>query len=173
MLIKKSWAWSQAQDFLWAENFWVGLRVEHKTSTWAWNRTQESFKSMGPKCTKHTMSSLTYSISFLLHWTLHQAVSLTLSQTTNFRLFQTEKVCRRQFWIWWKWQTVFQMGRKHCGKRRNCSLRAISHLPTVFSKDLYCRHVKCRACFGKGYLLCKLDKNLSMFYFVNPQLVDV
>ena len=26
------------------------------------------------------------------------------------------------------------MGRKHCGKRRNCSLRAISPFPTVFSK---------------------------------------
>ena len=34
------------------------------------------------------------------------------------------------------------MGRKHDGKRRNCSLRAISPFPTVFSKDLYCRHVK-------------------------------
>ena len=34
------------------------------------------------------------------------------------------------------------MGRKHCGKRRNCSLRAISSFPTVFSKYLYCRHVK-------------------------------
>ena len=43
-----------------------------------------------------------------------------------------------------------QMGRKHCGKRRNCSLRAISTFPTVFSKDLYCRHVKTRACLGKG-----------------------
>ena len=29
-----------------------------------------------------------------------------------------------------------QMGRKHCGKRRNCSLRAISPFPTMFSKDL-------------------------------------
>ena len=29
-------------------------------------------------------------------------------------------------------------GGKHCGKRRNCSLRAISPFPTVFSKDLYC-----------------------------------
>ena len=28
------------------------------------------------------------------------------------------------------------MGRKHCGKRRNCSLRAISPFPTVFSKRL-------------------------------------
>ena len=36
------------------------------------------------------------------------------------------------------------------GKRRNCSLRAISPFPTVFSKGLYCRHVKTRACLGKG-----------------------
>ena len=36
-------------------------------------------------------------------------------------------------------------------KRRNCSLRAISPFPTVFSKDLYCRHVKTRACLGKSF----------------------
>ena len=42
-----------------------------------------------------------------------------------------------------------QMGRKHCGKRRNCSLRAISSFPTVFSKVLYCRHAKDGACLEK------------------------
>ena len=40
-------------------------------------------------------------------------------------------------------------GRKHFGKRRNCSLRAISPFLTVFSKDLYCRHVKSRACWER------------------------
>ena len=39
--------------------------------------------------------------------------------------------------MWWKWQKFSKKGRKHCGKRRNCSLRAISLFPTVFSKDLY------------------------------------
>ena len=34
------------------------------------------------------------------------------------------------------------------GKEKNCSLRAISPFPTVFSKALYCRHVKTRACLG-------------------------
>ena len=29
-------------------------------------------------------------------------------------------------------------------------LRAISPFPTVFSKDLYGRHIKTRACLGKG-----------------------
>ena len=81
---------------------------------------------------------------------------LTLSQTTYFRLFQTERLCRRQFRICWKRQKVLQMGRKHCGKRRNCSLRAISPFPIVFSKDMYCRHVKTRACLGKGVqCICK------------------
>ena len=61
---------------------------------------------------------------------------LTLSQTTLFRIVQIERVCRRQFQIWWKWQKVIQMGRKHCGKRRNCSLRAISPFPIVFSKEI-------------------------------------
>ena len=75
---------------------------------------------------------------------------LTLSQTTNFRLFQTERVCRWQFQIQWKWEKVLQTGRKRCGKKKNCSLWAISPFPTVFSKGLYCRHVKTRACLGKG-----------------------
>ena len=35
---------------------------------------------------------------------------------------------------------------------RNCSLRAISPFPTVFSKAFYCRHVKNRACLGKSSL---------------------
>ena len=31
------------------------------------------------------------------------------------------------------------MDRKHCGKRRNCLLQAISPFPTVFSKGLFPR----------------------------------
>ena len=74
---------------------------------------------------------------------------------TDFRLFQIERVYRLQFWIWWKRQKVFQKVRKHCGKRRNCLLRAISPFPTVFAD------VKSRACLGKGekqvflYVVCQ------------------
>ena len=35
-------------------------------------------------------------------------------------------------------------GRKHCGKRRNCLLQAISPFRTVFLKDFYFSHVKTR-----------------------------
>ena len=60
--------------------------------------------------------------------------TLTLSQTTNFKPFQTAGVCWRQFQIWWKWQTILQTGRKHSRKRPNCSLRAISSFPPCFQK---------------------------------------
>ena len=45
---------------------------------------------------------------------------------------------------------VLRTDRKHCGKRRNSSLRAIPPFPAVFSYDFYRRHVKTRACLGKG-----------------------
>ena len=43
------------------------------------------------------------------------------------------------------------MGRKHCGKRRNCSLRAISPFSTVFSKGLFPRGIKRCHRVGMGY----------------------
>ena len=60
---------------------------------------------------------------------------LTLSRMTTFRLFQTEKGCWGQFQTLWKRQIVLQMRRKHCGKRRNCSLQTISAFHTAFSTD--------------------------------------
>ena len=88
---------------------------------------------------------------------------LTLSQMTNFTLFQIERLCRWQFQIWWKWQKVLQNGRKHCGKRRNGLLWAISPFLTVFSIDLYCRHVKNRACLEKGRN-DSMKKNLPLIW---------
>ena len=63
------------------------------------------------------------------------------------------------------------MGRKHCGKRRNCSLRAISPFPTVFSKDLCCRHVKTRACLGKGYNMIQFASGYVILMMVRVNLV--
>ena len=76
--------------------------------------------------------------------------TLTHYQTTNSRLFKTERVRGRQFQIGRKWQKAIQTGRKHCGKRRNCSLRAISPFPIVFSKGLLPRGVKRCYCVGMG-----------------------
>ena len=56
-------------------------------------------------------------------------VRLSLSQTTNFRLFHTDKVCRRQF-------QINENGVKF-PKRV-----AIFPFSTVFQEDLYCRYLK-------------------------------
>ena len=71
---------------------------------------------------------------------------LTLSQMTNFRLFQ--RLCTQQFQIWWKSQKV-QTIRKDCGKRRNCSLWAIYPFPSVF-KGLLQQTCKNQGLLGKG-----------------------
>ena len=86
---------------------------------------------------------------FFKPWT-NESRLLTHYQVTHFRLFQTKKVCRRQFQIWRKWQKVIQMGRKHCGKRRNFLLWTISPFLTVFSKGLFPRGVKRCCCVGMG-----------------------
>ena len=75
---------------------------------------------------------------------------LALSRKSNFRIFQIERVVRRQFQIKWKWQKVLQMGRKHYRKRRNYLFLAISPFWQFVSKDLHCRHIKIRACLGKN-----------------------
>ena len=99
---------------------------------------------------------------------------LTLSQTTNFRLYQTQRVCRWWFQIWWKWQKVLKIDRKYCGKRRNCLLRAIFPFPTVFSKGLYCLG-KGKSCKNIGSF-SKLWKfmvfsNMNVMYFeIQPKL---
>ena len=40
--------------------------------------------------------------------------------------------------IWMNGDTIICLSRKHCGKRRNCLLRAISPFPGMFSKAVCC-----------------------------------
>ena len=61
------------------------------------------------------------------------------------------------------------MSRKHCWKRINCSLRAISPFPAVFSEDLFCRHIKTRAWFGKGLTLYQIAEFQTQLYWRNLQ----
>ena len=80
---------------------------------------------------------------------------------TSFRLFQTERVCIQQFQIWWKWQTVLEMGKKHCGEKEK--LLITSTFP--FSHRVFERFVlqtrRNQGLFGKG---------LSYFFTVIPNL---
>ena len=59
---------------------------------------------------------------------------LTLSQTTNFRLFQTERVCRRQFSVSRKWQKVLQQARKLNEKEKLLVTSNFSFSHSVFKR---------------------------------------
>ena len=69
-------------------------------------------------------------------------------ETTNFRPFQTERVCSRQFQIGRKWQKVIQMGRKLCGKKGEIS--PFSH--SVFKRLVSQQRQKVSLC-GNGLTL--------------------
>ena len=60
---------------------------------------------------------------------------------------------------------VLQTGRKHFGKMRNCSLRAISRFPTVFSRGLYCRHVKPELAW-KRVKYVNFENNYRLYFVV-------
>ena len=74
---------------------------------------------------------------------------LTLSQTTNFRLFQTKRVCRRQFNCKEDCRNLLKMVENTVGKGEIAHYEQFLLFP-VFSKALDCRHIKTRACLGKG-----------------------
>ena len=76
--------------------------------------------------------------------------NLILSQMTNFRLLRTESLQTTISNLMKTAKNIFQIRKKNSMKRRNCSLRSISPFSTVFLKELYCRHVKTRACLGKS-----------------------
>ena len=77
------------------------------------------------------------------------ACSLTLSQTTNFRLFQTERVCRRQYQIVKMAECSLKWVENTVGKGEIARYEQFLLFPQCF-QDLYCRHIKTRACLGKG-----------------------
>ena len=73
-------------------------------------------------------------------WLCGKGLSLSLSQTMNFRPFQTERLCRQQEKGLTHYHTmphfdtlkIYRCG-KHCEKRRNCLSQAISPFLTMFS----------------------------------------
>ena len=101
------------------------------------------------------MSDFSFSHSVFKRLVLLKRLELWVWFWQETRLFFCSfiiRLCRWQIQIQWKWQKVLPTGRKHRGKRRKCLLQAISPFPTVFSKDLYCRHVKNQGLFGKGLI---------------------
>ena len=85
---------------------------------------------------------------------------LPLSQTTNFILFQTKRVSRRQFQISSKWQKALQTGRKTLwGKEKLLVTSNFSFSHSVF-KRLLLQTRKNQGLFGKRLILCTFSRIL-------------
>ena len=81
---------------------------------------------------------------------------LTFSQMTNFRLFQSERVCRRQFQISRKRKKVIQTGRKHCRKKEKLLITSnFSFSHSVFKRFVSQGRQKVSLC-GNGLTLYQM-----------------
>ena len=94
-------------------------------------------------------------MEFLMHGRINSFTSyITHYQATKFRLFQSERVCRRQFQIRRKWKKIIQTGRKHSvGKGEIARYEQFLLFPQCFQK----------ACFpgaSKGVIVWEWDNTV-------------
>ena len=85
-------------------------------------------------------------------------------QTTNLRLLQTERLCRRQFQVRRKWQKVIQVGRKHWEKFELLVTSNFFFFHSVFKRLDSQGHQKVSLC-GNGLNAFNLS-NCNIFFFV-------
>ena len=78
---------------------------------------------------------LSLSLPYIL-WIHNKGHVLTLSQMTNIRLIKLKDFADDNFKFNENGRKFFKMGRKHCGKRRNCALRATRKKQGLFGKEL-------------------------------------
>ena len=113
----------------------------------------KSLKFVASERVKETFSS-TLSKSFLYD------TGLTHYQTTNFRLFQTERVCRRQFQTWRKWQKVIQMGKKTLREKEKLLVASnFSFSHSVFKRLVSQGRQKASLC-GNGIKIYKTSSKI-------------
>ena len=58
-----------------------------------------------------------------------------------------------------KHQSINQTSTNHCGKKENCPQQQFLPFPKCF-QDLDCRHIKTKACLGKGCLTIKAFQHI-------------
>ena len=97
------------------------------------------------------------------------SVLVTLSQMTNFRPFQIERVCRLQFYILWQWQKVLQIGRKHWEKEKLLITSNFSFSNSVFKRLVLQTHIN-QGLFGKGLNCWLLRIGLNTLSGINTGL---
>ena len=78
-----------------------------------------------------------------------QGLTLPVCKTTTSNSSKMKELADDNFKFDENGRKVLQTGRKHCGKRRNCSLQAISPFSTVFNSVIL-ETRKNQGLFGKG-----------------------
>ena len=87
---------------------------------------------------------------------------LTHYQTTNFRVFQTERVCGRQFQTPQQWNKVIQMGRKHWEKEKLLVTSNFSFSHSVLKRLVFQGRPKVSLC-GNGLMKILTTRNPYVF----------
>ena len=119
-----------------------------------WERVNTSIQNIHPVQLVQPAQAIPY---FCFWWTFFTSKDqsnigsswfLTLSQTTNFRLYLTEKVCTDDSF------EIYENGRMFSKWMENIMGKVACYeqflLFPVFSKAVCCRHVKTSVCMGKG-----------------------
>ena len=75
---------------------------------------------------------------------------LTLSQMTNLDSSKLKEFANNNFKFDENGREFSKQVKNTVGKGKIACYEQISPFPTVFSKELYCKHVKNRVCLGKG-----------------------
>ena len=99
-----------------------------------------------------TLHKTNFKFSFTFILSSSHAFNLTIRKcvkTTDFKLVQTERLCRQQFQIWQKWKKVIQTSRKHWEKEKLLVTSNFSFSHSVF-KRLVQQTCKSQGLFGKG-----------------------
>ena len=123
---------------------WKHTSGTQNASTWWKNGALSWHGNLQIKVTEQPIEQLKTIVCYRYVGILRSVMLvLTHYQTTNFKLFQTERVCTR------KWQKLIQMGENTVGKREIARYEQFLLFP-VFSKGLFPRGLKRCHCVGMG-----------------------
>ena len=140
-----------------AKQFWVAATCNQKPKTqWFFlSKGNNSFLINLP--TSYSVTSLTYCHDSKEGW--H---TLTLSQTTNFRLFQTERVCRPPFSNLMKMAVTSPNGKKILWEKEKLLVTSNFSFSYSVFKRLVLQTCENQGLFGKGL---KISKSARIFHW--------
>ena len=101
-----------------------------------------------------------------------ESFTIALSLTTNFRLFQTERVSRQQFQSWWKWKNFLQACTKHSGEKEKLLVMSNFSFSHIVFKRLLLQTCKIQGFFKKGLTKLTFAKLKTQINFETQHLFE-